>query len=497
MLTWLTGVIRRLYNGARVLALAAACCSGFFLQAVPASGATFSLKAGETSFDLELDLPPDIVARSGVAAIHFKFKAERDLVDDPDINALPGFSIETTTKSSTCGEYLGHARQQLYRFNPGVEWTTLSEWADILECALTVRSGDRQKTVYYSARFIWNPACRCFLKIGARYRTETINIIRYLENVVVQPLRKASAKPFEDPNTAMRLILTRDPTIPKDAGNLGEIQRQISEAEARSAKVAAGHQQLLVEILAAVIQKTKARQEEKARQEQAAREEEKANEDIKRALEKMEAMNRRFDAEEKRIEEMKAANKRAAIDPNAFPIEVKNSTNRTVHLRFFNFGFSNSGSAKGVWPAAGKVYVIQAEKTGKYNLACRKGERICFGAEFATARSANSAYFYWGAALSGKKGCTKCCAKCGNGRFGTSLTHDGRSLPPPQVSSNNNNHSADDSNDGLELLGGLLGAVGGVIANQPVRRVQQPTYRPRSMPAAPRGPNYRPSGISR
>jgi hypothetical protein len=60
------------------------------------------------------------------------------------------------------------------------------------------------------------------------------------------------------------------------------------------------------------------------------------------------------------------------------------------------------------WPGGGTVYTLNDYSPHKFSLACRGGEKICYGA-WAT----GDAGTYWGVGINNKHACKSCCAVCG------------------------------------------------------------------------------------
>ena len=68
--------------------------------------------------------------------------------------------------------------------------------------------------------------------------------------------------------------------------------------------------------------------------------------------------------------------------------------------------YSQSRAAS--WPGNGSAYTLNDNDAHKFTLACRGGEKVCYGA-WAT----GDAGTYWGVGMNGKHGCKSCCAVCG------------------------------------------------------------------------------------
>jgi hypothetical protein len=78
-------------------------------------------------------------------------------------------------------------------------------------------------------------------------------------------------------------------------------------------------------------------------------------------------------------------------------------TNSAVHKIYVKF-FSQSRSA--VWPKAGQSYPLTDAKEHAFPLNCSIGEKICYGAFYASGAS-------WGVGRNGKTRCDGCCQTCG------------------------------------------------------------------------------------
>ena len=60
-----------------------------------------------------------------------------------------------------------------------------------------------------------------------------------------------------------------------------------------------------------------------------------------------------------------------------------------------------------VWPEPGRVYVLDPGETMDFPIACRPGNKICYGAQTTTGND-----HYWGIGLDGDQGCDSCCYTC-------------------------------------------------------------------------------------
>jgi hypothetical protein len=84
------------------------------------------------------------------------------------------------------------------------------------------------------------------------------------------------------------------------------------------------------------------------------------------------------------------------------------------------------------WPGGGQAYNLNDYEIHKYNLTCRPGERICYGAWVTRTERAT-----WGVGKDEAKGCDDCCWTCGR-KGNPSLVTLGaprrQSGPPPRQS---------------------------------------------------------------
>lgn len=63
-----------------------------------------------------------------------------------------------------------------------------------------------------------------------------------------------------------------------------------------------------------------------------------------------------------------------------------------------------------IWPGNDEVYTLDDSRTKSIHIACRSGEKICYGAWVR-----NTASSTWGAGRGGKGECSKCCYVCDGG----------------------------------------------------------------------------------
>lgn len=83
---------------------------------------------------------------------------------------------------------------------------------------------------------------------------------------------------------------------------------------------------------------------------------------------------------------------------------VRSEHPNVVSLEFYSQDYNRS------WPGDGEVYILDDYDTHSYNLECRSGEKICYGA---WVRGDSDSY--WGVGLNDASGCDDCCYTCGQG----------------------------------------------------------------------------------
>ena len=391
------------------------------------SGLPFELESEDGTFEVYLDLPLDIEVKTEDNSLVFSFESFSDVVDHDGSEDVLGVRLGTAEWISDCVDELDDDETIAE-----LDRTLLIRRSEILECIISTADNDESwRDDWRSTEwFFWHPGCGCFLSLYGTHPGEAAELFRYIAEPVVASLREAYSLHFADAPRASRMIADRDPSIPEGAVELGELQRQIGEAQRRTEEARETRDQLVESLRAKAARHAEARQPK--------------------------------------------------IDPNGVSFRLGNTANRTMLVRFFNFGSPQSHPPKGVWPAAGKAYVLKPGETDDYDLACRKGESVCFGVEFQDEQgSSRQSFSYWGTALSGEEACEQCCGTCGEGSYAIDLTHDGRPPPPPVARRNDG---------GGQAVGAAIGIIGGMILNQQIQGGGQP---------APRGPDWRPSGISK
>lgn len=83
---------------------------------------------------------------------------------------------------------------------------------------------------------------------------------------------------------------------------------------------------------------------------------------------------------------------------------VRSEFRYKVQIKFF------SQDRNHVWPNANEAYDLNDYGTHTYNLRCRSGEKICFGAWVT-----GNANRYWGGGYNNAHACSRCCFTCGGG----------------------------------------------------------------------------------
>lgn len=84
-------------------------------------------------------------------------------------------------------------------------------------------------------------------------------------------------------------------------------------------------------------------------------------------------------------------------------------TIRSEHPKVISLEFY-SQSRKAAWPGDNEVYVIKDYDDHTYNLSCRSGESICYGAWVR-----NRKRTYWGVGANNRNRCKTCCYTCNGG----------------------------------------------------------------------------------
>ena len=90
------------------------------------------------------------------------------------------------------------------------------------------------------------------------------------------------------------------------------------------------------------------------------------------------------------------------VDAQVLEWTIRNNSYDTIYVKFF------SKSRRGhEWPGGGDTYVYSDGYPKTVRLACRRGEKICFGGFTASRRT------WWGVGEYGDRGCRSCCRTCG------------------------------------------------------------------------------------
>lgn len=152
----------------------------------------------------------------------------------------------------------------------------------------------------------------------------------------------------------------------------------------------------------------------------------------------------REDREERNKERQRQAAAPPPRDPNSITFKIRSNYRYKAQVAFY------SEDGQRAWPGNGQAYSLNDSEIHTFNLACRPGEKICYGA-WATGNERE----YWGVGLRNQHGCTSCCARCGGGTFGYNLTDtDG--------ATSSNSFNANDLLDGLAA--GMNGYAAGLSA---------------------------------
>ena len=93
--------------------------------------------------------------------------------------------------------------------------------------------------------------------------------------------------------------------------------------------------------------------------------------------------------------------------------DISNESRRDVQIEF------RSQDRDHYWPGPNKAYNLARGDSEKYNLQCRRDEKICYGAWVK-----GNSKTYWGRGFDGKQACDSCCAYCGEGTLRKRLTLD-------------------------------------------------------------------------
>jgi hypothetical protein len=181
----------------------------------------------------------------------------------------------------------------------------------------------------------------------------------------------------------------------------------------------------------------------------------------------------------------RAQKAQSEFGPNIAVFRITNSYKYAVHLKFFSQNRSHE------WPGNQQVWPLRDSKSHTFRLACKAGEKICFGAW-----SSPRGNPYWGRGTDNSKGCQACCIACGDSSaFVTNLVYDG---PEETAGGDSGGGGGSSSSTAADLLGAAVGIAGfaaGLAAGSggggggPSYR-SAPTYRPSG------NPRNRESGVS-
>ena len=91
---------------------------------------------------------------------------------------------------------------------------------------------------------------------------------------------------------------------------------------------------------------------------------------------------------------------------------ITNKSDYDIQIEFY------SQDRNHAWPGGNQAYNLGSGDDSDYKLACRSGEKICYGA-WVKGRSST----YWGVGLDNKQSCSACCQNCGDGNLSRTLTN--------------------------------------------------------------------------
>lgn len=83
---------------------------------------------------------------------------------------------------------------------------------------------------------------------------------------------------------------------------------------------------------------------------------------------------------------------------------------RSEHPNVVSVKFYSQSRRNYVWPNADEVYVLDDYETKRFSLACRPGEKICYGAWVR-----NRTRSFWGVGPNNRNSCRGCCYICNGG----------------------------------------------------------------------------------
>ncbi|WP_156406941.1 hypothetical protein [Bosea sp. Root670] len=441
------------------------------VQIASAESAEFEVKLGQKRIELFLGLPFDGYGRVINGSVKVDLK-QNDATDYSSYVTAQLF-VGASELKVCAGDFDSLAKRSSEASRKMVE-----RWDIAVECKIVFAENDK----FYSNHLVWNVGCSCFITLNSYYSPDGESIIKFLASGIVSHFSGELSRHYKY-NVFDTVAGINDSKIPPNLQSFAGVLKAVEASEALRKREQEDSSKTYHNAFNAIkLARNKIEAEEKERAEE-----------IEREFKLREAEEKRKSDERERVEKSLAtASGRLQSNPNGIIFKIKNVAGKTVHIRFFNLGFSNRGPAKGVWPALGKAYVLQDEKMTEYKMSCRKGERICFGAEFPNQGGRRT---YFGSSLSGQEGCENCCGECGAGPYGTQLVYKPSAEPAPTPANRNQGSVSNDA--GLRNLGVAAGAAAAIFGLQQRQKAVQPTYRVAPPPAAPRGPSYRPSGISR
>jgi hypothetical protein len=436
-------------------------CSGL---TSPAAAGSFTLKiSDEKSMELDIDIPPMLEARLDGSFIFISGLSEWSEFYETENLDFPHISITNSVYSPrSCIS----AANDLY-LEPGInnnlsdDQKVVFSRLEMLECIVSILNddGSRDAILYF-----WYPKHESFIEISIDGIT---NVNKDIYNYTIQPIvdsfRQRYAEKLQDVAEAARLVNRNDPSLPDGANNLLVLLGEMNAAQQRSEEAKATKS----EIYARLVAKKDVNSPETS-----------GSDDSGSYADASEP----GDVEEPQSgsENLSGA---SSLPSNQVAFTVKNDTGRQLLLKFFEFENANGKSPSRYYPKYDKAWVIGSSEKGRYPLTCTPGRIVCMGAEFDSDRKAQSGV-YWGVSVDAREACDTCCLTCGGSSTEWNLTWDGK-RNPPQVAGGGANNSAN-----AEALGTIIGTIGGAILNGQHQRSYTPS-------APPKGPAWRPSGISK
>ena len=91
---------------------------------------------------------------------------------------------------------------------------------------------------------------------------------------------------------------------------------------------------------------------------------------------------------------------------------IKNDSDFDIQIEFY------SQDRNHAWPGGDQAYNLSSGDSNSYKLACRSGEKVCYGAWVKGKQST-----YWGVGLNNKQSCDACCIQCDGSDLQRTLTN--------------------------------------------------------------------------